>query len=678
MLLTLKNRFQFFGAVLIGIGFVYQEATPIFLSVGCILLFLSAFSPPFSWNKNYWAMAILAVWLLNLLSGFYSENLDKWGEIVFRQLALVFLPVAVLGGLILTPDQKRKTDRVWIGLSAIFALISLIRYFIHKEAVDLALLESGAIPIWDGVSWPWKLDALDSSKFVQGGVSHIYFSLIQALAILVCRNYWKTSKKALWLVFGIFHLITIHWFLARTGILALYFAAGVLFLYYLFTHANKKWLIGMALMAVMLPLTSYFAFDAVRNKVQNSLEDIEAVKGERSINHRSFAMRIEAWKTAWILIKKHPFGVGAGDVDDAMAAQYEANHTMLWPKNRIPPHNQYLETAIASGILASLLLLGLLLAGIWSSWGARNSLMLGIFACLLMALCFESILQTQLGICIFPFAILFLNPSKGRVGEAIVSEEIPYISPVKFSLVIITHNEAHRIEELLKNIPEVDEILIVDSFSKDGTASLCEKYGARIIQQEFLGFGPQKQLGVDAAKNDWILSLDADEIPEEKCWNHIASLMREEPSIKGWYMKRHLVFMGKAFHYGKESRDKQLRFFDRRHMGWNTATVHESVAYSGKKGILEGTVAHKSYDSLDNYFGKFNRYTSLAAEDLVRRKKFKSVFSNVAGVPFNFFKIYFLQLNFLNGYPGYCWAIFSSIYSLVKYSKAKERKKSDN
>lgn len=249
---------------------------------------------------------------------------------------------------------------------------------------------------------------------------------------------------------------------------------------------------------------------------------------------------------------------------------------------------------------------------------------------------------------------------------------------MKFSIVIITHNEAHRIENLLKHIPEVDEILIVDSFSSDGTAELCEKYGARIIRQEFLGFGKQKQAGVDAAKNDWIFSLDADEIPDERCWNHIETLVQSEPTVKAWFMKRHLVFMDKAFRFGKESSDKQLRFFDRRHARWTDSAVHERVEYSGRKGILMGTVAHKSYDSLDNYFGKFNRYTSLAAEERNRRKKHSSVLSNVLSVPFNFFKFYFLQLNFLNGYPGYCWSVFSSIYSLVKHSKAAERKKSDN
>lgn len=414
MLLTLKNNFQFIGLLLIGIGLVYQEATPFFLSVGAILLFLSAFFPPLEWKRNYWALAIILLWLFTLISGLRSDNLAMWGNIVVRQLALVFLPVAMIGGIRLTAVRKVKIDLVWTGMAAFFALVSLARYLIHKEAVDLALLESGAIPIWDGVSWPWKLDALGSSKFVQGGVNHIYFSLIQALAILTCWHYWQQTKKAIWLLLGFVHLISIHWFLARTGLLALYFAVGVVFIYFLFKNGNKKWMIGLILAGLLLPLASYFAFDAVRNKVQNSLEDLEAINGERSINHRSFAMRIEAWKTASALIKKYPLGVGAGDVKEAMDQQYESDRTMLWPENRIPPHNQYLETALASGIAAALLLNGLLISGMWHSWRKNNVLMLAVFSCLFMALCFESILQTQLGLCIFPFAILFLDPASSR------------------------------------------------------------------------------------------------------------------------------------------------------------------------------------------------------------------------------------------------------------------------
>lgn len=243
---------------------------------------------------------------------------------------------------------------------------------------------------------------------------------------------------------------------------------------------------------------------------------------------------------------------------------------------------------------------------------------------------------------------------------------------IKFSVVIIAFNEAHRIELLLKSIQRADEVILVDSNSTDATAELAKSYGAKVIQKEFLGFGQQKQFGVDAAQNDWVFSLDADEVPDEKCWTALISLCKDEPNTKAWYINRHLVFMGKHFRYSKESRDRQLRFFDRRAAKWSTPEVHEKVLYDGKTQLLPGTVAHTSYDSLANYLGKFNRYTSLAAEELKKRGKTRSSFMNILSVPLNFFKFYFIQLNILNGYPGFCWSLFSSIYTLVKYSKASE------
>lgn len=244
---------------------------------------------------------------------------------------------------------------------------------------------------------------------------------------------------------------------------------------------------------------------------------------------------------------------------------------------------------------------------------------------------------------------------------------------MNFSVVIITWNEEKRIEALLASVRHASEIVVVDSMSTDGTVALCEKYGARVISNPFEGYGEQKQKGVDAAQNDWILSLDADEVPDEKCWEHLRELCINEPEIKAWRLKRQLVFMGRVFRYGSEANDRQLRFFDRRHARWNTPPVHEKVVYDGPTGDLQGNVAHESYGSLDNYFGKFNRYTSLAADQLHARNKRRSSFVKALGVPMVFFRFYFLKGNIMNGYAGFCWSLFSSLYTLVKYSKADER-----
>ncbi|MBI1221416.1 MAG: glycosyltransferase [Bacteroidetes bacterium] len=241
---------------------------------------------------------------------------------------------------------------------------------------------------------------------------------------------------------------------------------------------------------------------------------------------------------------------------------------------------------------------------------------------------------------------------------------------MKYSVVIIAFNESKRIEKLLSSIQGADEILVVDSNSSDRTSEIAKSFGARVIQHDFEGFGQQKQFGVDEAKNEWILSLDADEVPDPALWKFLEDQNEEDIPFMAWYLKRYLVFMGRAFRFGKESKDFQLRFFHRKHAQWTTPAVHEKVETKARTGVLPGKVAHYSFDSIDNYLGKFNRYTSLAAEDLVNRGKNRLPLINFFLIPINFLKFYLLQLNFMNGYAGLCWSVFSSIYPYVKYSKA--------
>ncbi len=245
---------------------------------------------------------------------------------------------------------------------------------------------------------------------------------------------------------------------------------------------------------------------------------------------------------------------------------------------------------------------------------------------------------------------------------------------MNFSVVIIAYNEAHRIEPLLQSIRYAGEVLVIDSHSTDETASLCRKYGARVLQHDFEGYGQQKQYGVEQANYDWIFSLDADEVPDPETWEHLKAFTEKEPEVKAWYIRRQLVFLGKRFRFGRESNDRQLRFFHRKFARWSTPAVHESVVTSEKTGTLRGYTAHKSYESLDNYFGKINKYTSLAARELVEKGKTRSNWINMLGLGINFIKSYFFQLNLFNGYPGFCWSVFSSVYSLIKYTKAKELK----
>ncbi len=405
---TWKNRVQLGGCVLIGVGFVYQNATPLFLSLGSLLLGTSALLPPYRFKATLVPILIALIWTGTLLSGIWSENTPVWQSIITRQLALLLIPLGYLSGWTLSRKQQEGVHLFWMSLAGVFALFSLLRYFLHTDAINAALLESGAVPIWDGVSWPWKLTPLNSSQFEERGVSHIYFSVLQAFAVLYGALYGYRNKKPVYLVLALLHLVTLHWFLARTGLIAFYGACSLVFVYGLW-HSRQRLRLGLlALVVLSLPILSWFGFESVRNKVKNSLSDLEAVESGTNINHRSLAMRLEAWKTAGELIRENPMGVGAGDMDDRMQERYESNASPLWKENRIPPHNQFLETTLANGYWAGLALVLLFLAQLVRSWKRKDLYGLIAAGIFVPAFCFESMLQTQLGICMFPFLMLLI------------------------------------------------------------------------------------------------------------------------------------------------------------------------------------------------------------------------------------------------------------------------------
>jgi hypothetical protein len=115
-----------------------------------------------------------------------------------------------------------------------------------------------------------------------------------------------------------------------------------------------------------------------------------------------------------------------------------------------------------------------------------------------------------------------------------------------------------------------------------------------------------------------------------------------------------------------------LRLFDRRHGNYNAARVHEDVVLNAPVGRLEHHMLHESYASLDAYFDKFNRYTTAGAQELVRKGKRTSAAEVVARFPLAFFKEYVIRRNFLNGYPGFVWSLFSAMYPVAKYAKLHE------
>jgi glycosyltransferase involved in cell wall biosynthesis len=236
------------------------------------------------------------------------------------------------------------------------------------------------------------------------------------------------------------------------------------------------------------------------------------------------------------------------------------------------------------------------------------------------------------------------------------------------SAVIITRNAASQIEGCLKSLAFTDEIVVVDSGSTDATASLAARHGARVLEKEWLGFGPQKQFAVEAASHDWVLCLDADERVGEELRGQIVAELKA-PRGFAYAMPRCNRFLGRWLRHGEGYPDWSLRLFHRAHARWSGDPVHEKVLTEASVLKLSGDLLHDSADTLENYLDKQNRYTSLQAESLRAAGRRASVPQLVLSPLLRFVKFYVVRLGFLDGVPGLVHVAIGCMNSFNKYAK---------
>jgi glycosyltransferase involved in cell wall biosynthesis len=236
------------------------------------------------------------------------------------------------------------------------------------------------------------------------------------------------------------------------------------------------------------------------------------------------------------------------------------------------------------------------------------------------------------------------------------------------SAVIITRNAASQLESCLKSLVFTDEILVVDSGSTDGTVRLAAHHGARVLQKEWLGFGPQKQFAVQAARHDWVLCLDADEVVGEKLRGEIVAELKA-PRGFAYAMPRCNRFLGRWLRHGEGYPDWSLRLFHRAHARWSSDMVHEKVVTDAQVLKLSGDLLHDSAETLEKYLDKQNRYTSLQAESMRAAGKRAGALQMMAAPLLRFFKFYFVRLGFLDGIPGLVHVAIGCMNSFNKYAK---------
>jgi len=234
--------------------------------------------------------------------------------------------------------------------------------------------------------------------------------------------------------------------------------------------------------------------------------------------------------------------------------------------------------------------------------------------------------------------------------------------------VLITKNAASLLDECLASLGFCAEILVVDSGSDDATAGIAAQHGARVIQSDWRGFGPQKQFAVEQASNDWVLCIDADERVSEPLHASIVAEL-SAPRCAAYRFARCNRFMGRYLRHGEGYPDWSLRLFDRRAARWSDDAVHEKVIAGGKIGTLHGDLLHESAESLETYLAKQNRYSTLAAEQALAVGKRATVLHLLLSPLLRFIKFYFFRLGLLDGLPGLVHILVGCGASFAKYAK---------
>ncbi len=243
---------------------------------------------------------------------------------------------------------------------------------------------------------------------------------------------------------------------------------------------------------------------------------------------------------------------------------------------------------------------------------------------------------------------------------------------IKLSVVIITFNEEKNIARCLDSVKSIaDEIVVLDSFSKDKTEEICKSYGVQFFQHAFDGHIQQKNRAITYATSPFILSLDADEALDETL---IRSILEVKKDIKfdGYSMNRLNYYCEKWLKHGGWYPDKKLRLWDSRKGEWGGINPHDKYELLDKTaptGHLKGDILHYSYYAVEEHYKQAEYFTTIGANALFKQGKKAGFVKMWISPATRFIRDYIVKLGFLDGRYGYIACKIMAYSTYLKYKK---------
>lgn len=239
------------------------------------------------------------------------------------------------------------------------------------------------------------------------------------------------------------------------------------------------------------------------------------------------------------------------------------------------------------------------------------------------------------------------------------------------SVTVLTKNSQQYIQEVLQTLTPFGEVLLYDTGSTDQTMVIAKTFpNVRILQSTFVGFGPTHNLASEAASNDWILSIDSDEVASPEMIQAITDLNENPQAV--YAFPRNNYFNGKFIKWCGWYPDRQYRLYNRTKTKFSDVQVHEAIIIENLSAVtLNGPIIHYSYASIADFLSKMQAYSTLFAQQN-KNKKPSSLAKAIRHGLFAFLKSYIIKRGFLGGYEGFVISTYNGHTAYYKYLKLYE------
>jgi glycosyltransferase involved in cell wall biosynthesis len=236
----------------------------------------------------------------------------------------------------------------------------------------------------------------------------------------------------------------------------------------------------------------------------------------------------------------------------------------------------------------------------------------------------------------------------------------------KISVIIITKNEEENIEDCLNSVVWADEIIVIDSESKDRTIEIAKQFTGKIFSKKWEGFAKQKRYALGLTSNELVLNLDADERVSEKLRDEIGNI---DFSSEGYFIPRENYFLNKKITTCGWEKDFQLRLFKKSKVKVTEKLIHEGFVVDGKTDYLKNPLIHYTFTSIEKSFSKINNYSTLQALEVYKTKKKVTSGTIISHGLSAFLRYYFSLKGYKDGIHGLMISLFNSITTLLTYMK---------